>query len=208
MEKANENGRSRIRGLGDWLIHPPLAGPAAMVLLRCMAGGVFLSEGILKFLYPSLGVVRFTKLGFPWPLATASFVGGLEIVGGILLMAGLFTRLVAIPFMAEMVVALLSTKVSLYLGTSPLALPPTPPRIGFWAVMHESRSEYAQLLTVTFLMLTGPGTWSLDALLGRGAAAARRRSTAPAIDTTALTDERAPTGRTVDGPAALQRATR
>jgi len=197
MEEANENGRSRIRGLADWLIHPPLAGPAATVLLRCMAGGVFLSEGILKFLYPGLGVVRFTKLGFPLPLATASFVGGLEIVGGLLLIAGLFTRLVAIPFIGEMVVAVLSTKISLYLGTSPLAPPPTPPRIGFWAVMHESRSDYAQLLTVTFLMLTGPGRWSLDALLGRGVAAARRPSTTPAAET-ALTDERAPTGRTVE----------
>jgi uncharacterized membrane protein YphA (DoxX/SURF4 family) len=205
MEKTNENGRSRIWGLGDWLIHPPLAGPAATVLLRCMAGGVFLSEGILKFLYPSLGVVRFTKLGFPLPLATASFVGGLEIVGGLLLMAGLFTRLVAIPFIAEMVVAMLSTKISLYLGTSPLAPPPSPPRIGFWAVMHESRSEYAQLLTVSFLMLTGPGKWSLDALLGRGGAAARP-STAPAAEAT-LTGERAPAERILDGAAALQRAT-
>jgi putative oxidoreductase len=207
MENANKNVRSRIRGLGDWVIHPPLAGPAATVLLRCMAGGVFLSEGILKFLYPGLGVVRFTKLGFPLPLATASLVGGLEIVGGLLLIAGLFTRLVAIPFIAEMVVAILSTKISLYLGTSPLAPPPAPPRTGFWAVMHESRSEYAQLLTVAFLLLTGPGRWSLDGLLRRGAAAARRPSTAPAAEA-ALTDELAPTGRTVDGSMALQRATR
>jgi putative oxidoreductase len=181
MEKANENGRSKLEVVGDWLIHPPVSGPAATLLLRCMAGGVFVSEGILKFLYPGLGVVRFAKLGFPWPHATATFVGGLEIVGGLLLMAGLLTRLMAIPFLVEMMVAILSTKISLFLGTSPLAPPPTPPQSGLWAVLHEVRSEYAQLLTVTFLLLTGPGKWSLDALFGRRTAATGRPATVPAI---------------------------
>jgi putative oxidoreductase len=66
-----------------------------------------------------------------------------------------------------MVVAILTTKVSLYLGTSPLPLPPAPPTVGFWAVMHETRSDYAQILTSTFLLIAGPGAWSLDALLRR-----------------------------------------
>jgi len=86
-------------------------------------------------------------------------------VGGLLLLAGLATRLIAIPFVAEMIVAILSTKISLYLGTSPLPLPPAPPQVGFWAVLHEIRSEYAQMLTVLFLMVNGPGQWSLDAVL-------------------------------------------
>jgi uncharacterized membrane protein YphA (DoxX/SURF4 family) len=155
------------RALYDWAIHPPVSGPEVTLLLRLMAGGVFLFEGILKFVYTNQGVGRFTKLGFPWPHFTASFVGGIEIVGGLLLILGLCTRLIAIPFIAEMVVAMLSTKISLYLGSSPLPLPPSPPKIGFWAVVHESRSEYAQLLTVAFLMVAGPGKWSLDALLAR-----------------------------------------
>ena len=64
-----------------------------------------------------------------------------------------------------MTVAILSTKISLYLGTSPLPLPPAPPQVGFWAVLHEVRSEYAQMLTVMFLLVNGPGGWSLDAVL-------------------------------------------
>jgi len=64
-------------------------------------------------------------------------------------------------------VAMVSTKVSMYLGTSPLPLPPVPPQIGLWAVLHEIRSEYAQLMVVMFLLLAGPGRWSLDALLAR-----------------------------------------
>ena len=103
------------------------------------------------------------------PVATlhGDIIGCLEIVGGLLLLAGLTTRLIAIPFVAEMIVAILSTKISLYLGTSPLPLPPTPPQVGFWAVLHEVRSEYAQMLTVMFLLVNGPGRWSLDAMLSK-----------------------------------------
>jgi putative oxidoreductase len=149
------------------LLHPPTDGPTSTLLLRLMAGGVFLWEGILKFAYANQGVGRFTKLGMPWPHMTADFVACLEIVGGLLLLSGLMTRLIAIPFIIEMIVAILSTKISLYLGTSPLPLPPAPPRAGMWAVLHEGRSDYAQLLTTAFLMINGPGKWSLDALLGR-----------------------------------------
>ena len=67
--------------------------------------------------------------------------------------------------MIEMLVAILVTKIPMYLGTSPLPLPPVPPQIGFWAVLHEVRSEYAQLLTVLFLGIAGPGSFSLDALI-------------------------------------------
>jgi hypothetical protein len=46
-----------------------------------------------------------------------------------------------------------------------LPLPPALPKIGAWAVLHEIRSDYAQIMTVAFLLLNGPGKWSLDALL-------------------------------------------
>jgi uncharacterized membrane protein YphA (DoxX/SURF4 family) len=174
----NESG-GRIRALYEWAVRTPTTGPSSILLLRLMAGGVFLSEGILKFVYPNQGVGRFTKLGFPWPHFTATFVGGLEIVGGLMLIAGLLTRLTAMPFIVEMVVAILSTKISLYLGTSPLPLPPSPPKVGFWAVMHETRSDYAQLLTAAFLMLAGPGRWSLDALLERRRDPAARTALSP-----------------------------
>jgi putative oxidoreductase len=152
-----------------WLLNPPVDGPKSTLILRLMAGGVFLWEGLLKFVYVNQGIGRFTKLGMPFPHFTASFVGGLEIIGGLMLLCGLMTRLIAIPFIIEMIVAMLSTKISMYLGTSPLPLPPSPPQIGMWAVLHEIRSEYAQLLTVVFLMINGPGKWSLDALFGKEA---------------------------------------
>src|SRR5690349_9767541 len=160
----------------SWLVNPPTDGPKSTLLLRLMAGGVFFWEGLLKFVYTNQGIGRFTKLGIPFPHFTATFVGGLEIVGGLLLLTGLTTRLIAIPFLTEMIVAILSTKISLYLGTSPLPLPPAPPQVGFWAVLHEVRSEYAQILTVLFLLINGPGAWSLDAVLSKRRKAALRET--------------------------------
>jgi len=78
-----------------------------------------------------------------------------------------------------MIVAVLSTKISLYLGTSPLPRPPAPPQVGIWAVLHEVRSEYAQALVVAFLLINGPGKWSLDALLRNSEARDHARAIIP-----------------------------
>jgi putative oxidoreductase len=158
----------------SWLLNPPADGPRSILALRLMAGGVFFWEGILKFVYTNQGVGRFTELGIPLPHFTANFIGGLEIVGGLLFLSGLLTRFISIPFIIEMIIAIVTTKISIFLGTSPLPLPPAPPKIGHWAVLHEIRSEYAQILTSIFLFINGPGRWSLDALLNK-------RSTASAI---------------------------
>src|SRR6266545_7941037 len=163
-----------MKSIMQWLTKPPVDGPRSVLLLRLMVGGVFFWEGVLKFVYVNQGVGRFTKLGMPFPAFTADFVGCLEIVGGLFLLSGLLTRLIAIPFVIEMLVAMLSTKISLYLGTSPLPLPAAPPQIGVWAVLHEIRSEYAQLITTTFLLIAGPGRWSLDALRARTRQESRR----------------------------------
>ena len=154
-----------ISKIWQWFFNPPTDAPTATILLRLMAGGVFLWEGILKFVYANQGVGRFTKLGIPFPGLTANFIGVLEIVGGILLITGFLTRFISFIFIIEMIVAILSTKITLYLGTYPLPLPSSPPQIGFWAVLHEIRSDYAQMLTCAFLLIAGPGRRSIDAML-------------------------------------------
>jgi putative oxidoreductase len=146
----------------NWFMNPPVTGSSPILLIRLMAGSVFFMEGILKFVYVNQGVGRFTKLGFPFPETTAHFVATGEIVGGLLLILGLFTRITAFYFIIQMIVAVLSTKISLYLGTSPLPLPPAPPQTGFWAVEHEIRSDYAQILTCLFLLIEGAGRISFD----------------------------------------------
>src|SRR5207237_9015408 len=165
MRRPNERSVGMIQRTWTWVLHPPVAGPRATMVIRTMAGAVFFWEGILKFVYANQGVGRFTKLGLPFPVFTANFVGGLEIVGGLLLILGLGTRLITIPFIIEMLVAMLSTKPRLFLGTLPLPPPPAPPQVGIWAVLHEIPSEYAQIMSCIFLLISGPGPWSLYSAL-------------------------------------------
>ena len=117
--------------------------------------------------------LAYTNLSSPSQKKTPPAIAVLEIGGGLLLMSGLATRLIAIPFIVEMIVAMLSTKIGLFLGTSPLPKPPSPPTMGVWAVLHEIRSDYAQIMSCIFLLVAGPGPWSLDAVLER-----RRRARA------------------------------
>jgi len=146
----------------QWFFNPPVTGQSSIFIIRLMAGSVFFWEGILKFVYTNQGVGRFTKLGFPFPEATAHFVAVGEIIGGLLLIFGLLTRVTAFYFIIQMIVAVLSTKISLYFGTSPLPMPPAPPKTGIWAVLHEIRSDYAQILTCLFLVIEGAGRRSID----------------------------------------------
>jgi putative oxidoreductase len=68
-----------------------------VILIRLIVGGVFLSEGIQKFLFPNdLGVGRFSKIGIPSPEVLAPFVGVCEIVCGALILIGLLTRVAAV----------------------------------------------------------------------------------------------------------------
>jgi len=152
----------------NWFSNPPVTGESSILIIRLMAGIVFFFEGILKFVYPNQGVGRFTKLGFPAPEITAHLIAVGEIAGGLLLIFGLFTRIVAFYFIIQMIVAVLSTKIGLYKGVSPLPFPAAAPKIGIWAVEHESRSDFAQILSCLFLMIEGAGRRSLDFLKKRG----------------------------------------
>ncbi len=65
-----------------------------LFLVRLLAGGVFLSEGIQKFLYPAeLSAGRFAKIGVPAPQIMGPLVGVCEVPCGTLLIIGLLTRL-------------------------------------------------------------------------------------------------------------------
>ena len=91
--------------------------PAATILIRIAVGGIFLTEGIQKFLYPrDLGAGRFAKIGIPAPDMMGPFVGGIEIVCGALLIIGLLTRLAAILLLIDISVAIVSTKIPILLG--------------------------------------------------------------------------------------------
>lgn len=130
--------------------------PASVILIRLAVGWVFLSEGIQKFLFPTtLGVGRFVKIGLPDPQILAPFVGVCEVVFGALVILGLFTRPATIPLLCVISVAIWTTKV------------PMLAKQGFWAMVHEARTDFCMLFGLVFLLIVGAGHFSLDAKLQR-----------------------------------------
>jgi len=57
----------------------PTKSPRSVLLVRVAVGLIFFTQGILKYIDPNMGVVRFTRIGFPHPYFTAHFVGTFEI---------------------------------------------------------------------------------------------------------------------------------
>jgi putative oxidoreductase len=143
--------------------------PAATILVRLIVGGVFLAEGIQKFLYPeALGAGRFDRIGIPMPDVMGPFVGVVEIVAGGLVLLGLLTRLAAIPLLINISVAIASTKVPLLLGHGYwLFSLPKADHYGFWTMIHEARVDLSMWLGLVFLLIVGAGYLSVDTLLAR-----------------------------------------
>ncbi|MBC7539986.1 MAG: DoxX family protein [Bacteriovorax sp.] len=145
-----------------WFGNAPTDGHGSIFIIRLLTGGIFISKGIIKFVFYSLYIEQFKSLPLLLHRLAAIFVGVYEIIGGILIVLGFFTRIVAVPFIFEMIMAILLT---LYLGNAPINLPPSTPKTGTWALMHALSFICVQLMTIIFLCLAGPGKYSLDAKL-------------------------------------------
>lgn len=137
----------------------------ALPLIRLMVGVVFLSEGLQKFLYPAMrGPGRFEGMGWPRPELLANFVGATEIVCGALLLLGLYTRRAAGIIAIIMAVALVTTKIPIWMGEGfgPFEVRELS-EYGFWSMAHAMRTDWAMLLGSLVLIWAGPGPWSFDA---------------------------------------------
>ena len=140
--------------LADRILNSPDRSPAPLLLVRGVAGFVFLLEGILKFVSPDkLGVGRFVKIGIPSPEVLAPFVGVVEIAFGLLIVFGLLTRPAALALIIDMLVAIATTKVPILLHA------------GFWDMAHEARLDFAMLASSSVLLTVGAGDHSIDAWL-------------------------------------------
>jgi putative oxidoreductase len=119
-------------------------GPRVLSVLRIVAGLLLLQYGLAKlFGWPA--VKMFENL--PW-LSLFGVAGMFELVGGTLMILGLFTRLVAFILSGEMAAAY-------FIEHFPHS---------FFPILNHG--ELAVLLCFTFLYLAcaGGGAWSLDAL--------------------------------------------
>jgi uncharacterized membrane protein YphA (DoxX/SURF4 family) len=120
--------------------------------IRLSVGLIFLTQGILKYTDPNMGVGRFTRIGFPHPWFTAHFVGAFEIVCGALVLVGLATRVAVIPLLAVICTAIATTK-----------LPElTRPNQGFWFMVSDARTDFSMLMSLLFLLCSGAGLWAVD----------------------------------------------
>jgi putative oxidoreductase len=145
------------------------SGQRPNLVVRLFVGLVFLPEGMKKFLFPEQwGAGRFARIGLPAPDMLAHFVGGVEIVFGALLLVGLLTRLSTIPLLISMGVAIATTKLPLLWRATAVSS-----KVGFWPMQAESRTDFAMLMCLLFLLLAGGGEISLDAWLKRRKSAAR-----------------------------------
>jgi uncharacterized membrane protein YphA (DoxX/SURF4 family) len=131
--------------------------PRSVLLVRIAVGLIFFTQGILKYIDPNMGVVRFTRIGFPHPHFTAHFVGTFEVFCGLLLLLGLRTRLVSIPLLIVITTAIATTKVSELFRANQ----------GFWYMVSDARTDFAMFCCLVFLISVGGGSWSLDARLAK-----------------------------------------
>ena len=115
------------------------------IFIRLAVGLIFLTQGILKYTDAHMGVERFTRIGFPHPAAVAHFVGAFEILCGLLVLVGLFTRLAAFPLLIIICTALATTKIPELKHAGQ----------GFWYMVSDARTDFAMLMCLLFLIVSG-----------------------------------------------------
>jgi putative oxidoreductase len=114
--------------------------PQLLAILRIVAGLLFLEHGMMKLFH-------FPAPQMPGPLPTLLVVAAvIELVAGILITLGLFTRLAAFVASGEMAVAY-------FMGHFPKS---------FWPGINMGDAAILFCFVFLYLAAAGPGAWSID----------------------------------------------
>lgn len=150
------SGFNRLNGLlatiAGWLRSPLL------LVIRLWWGWSFFVTGKAHLSQLARTTSFFASLHIPFPRANVILAGGTECVGGLLLLAGLFTRIISVPLMFTMLVA--------YITADNEAL---------HAILSDTdkftgATPFLFLYAAVIVFVFGPGRISLDALFFRNTA--------------------------------------
>jgi putative oxidoreductase len=124
-----------------------------LLTIRLYWGWQFLESGIGKFNHIEKVIGFFTDLGIPAPTLNAYFNASLETVGGLLLILGLASRLIAVPLLINMIVA--------YITADKEAL------TSFFSESGKffGADPFPFLLVSLLILIFGPGKLALDTLV-------------------------------------------
>lgn len=125
-----------------------------LLFVRIAWGWQFCATGLGKLGNLDGTTQFFTSLGLPAPFLNAVFVGLLEAIGGLLLLGGGASRVVAALLFGNMAVAYLTAHPEAFASLRAFT----------------AAAPYPFLLAALLVLAFGPGRWSLDALLRRGTA--------------------------------------
>jgi putative oxidoreductase len=126
-----------------------------LLVIRLMFGWTLFETGRGKLQNIDRFTEFLTHLHIPMPAANAHFVASLECVGGLLILLGLFARLISIPLTINFIVA--------YVTADHEAL------VGFFKDQDAftSAAPFLYLLVSLIILAFGPGFFSLDELIRR-----------------------------------------
>jgi putative oxidoreductase len=136
------------RAFGDQAMKPStIWAPRILSVLRIVVGLVLLQYGLAKLLgWPAVEIFKDLK----W-LSLFSIAGMFELVGGTLLVLGLFTRPVGFILSGEMAAAY-------FIEHFPNS---------FFPILNEGDLAVSLCFTFLYLSFAGGGPWSLDAIIGK-----------------------------------------
>lgn len=132
----------------DFLYKVRWLGP---LVARLSFGYFWLETGIAKVQNLDGFTQRFMGWGVPFPAFSAGLSAWTELVGGALIMLGLFTRLISIPMIINMIVAIVLVVSANFQGFDEFV----------------EADETVYILIFFWLLMAGPGKVSLDTLLAR-----------------------------------------
>jgi putative oxidoreductase len=127
--------------------------PYALAALRIVSGLIFLEHGMQKF----FGFPPGEHAGSGWALnSPGAFAGVIELVAGLLMVIGLFTRPAAFVASGTMAVAY-------WMAHAPQ---------NFFPVNNGGDAAILYCFVFLYLVFAGPGAWSLDEVRARRSAIA------------------------------------